>query len=93
MPAYAYPIKIRPRRQTVYFEESFNVRKDSITLADLQPVGEDCFSVHEHDSGGYRIDILRSRLETDEERSSRVTKERAYMAEYNRRHTNTTPAT
>jgi hypothetical protein len=86
MPAYAYPITVHRSRLQVRFEDVKEFDSDFLTLADLQFVGEDSFYVNARDNGGYRITVSRSRLETVEERNSRVAKEESYMTEYLKRH-------
>ena len=89
MPAYAYPIKIKKARQTIHFDETKRLENDCLTLADLQFVGADDFSICLPDDDwatGYIVNVSRTRLETDEERNNRVQKEESYMAEYTRRH-------
>lgn len=88
MAAYAYAIQVKPDHQTIIFEESKTIENDALYLADLAFIGADMFSIHERDwrdGGGYLISVRRSRLETDQERDDRVTRERAYMAEFLRR--------
>lgn len=87
MPAYAYAIQIKPKKQVVTFNEEREFQSNSLTLSDLAFVGDDPFSVHEHEWSGYTISVARTRLETDEERDTRVARERAYMEEYTRRQT------
>lgn len=86
MPAYAYPIKINREKQIIHFDEEREIESNSLTLAALQFIGDDPFSVHENEWGGYTISVSRSRLETDVECHTRVAREESYMAEYRKRH-------
>lgn len=87
MPAYAYPITIRRNKLTIQFDELVKIENDSLTLSDLQFVGDDSFSIHAGELGepSYTVSVSRSRLETDDELAARVTREESYMAEYHRR--------
>ena len=92
MPAYAYPIKVNRRRQTIQFDETKRIESDSLILEDFKFVGDDAFSISLPDdwggfNSGYIISVSRSRLETIEERNNRIAKEESYMVEYNKRHT------
>ena len=93
MPAYAYAITVNPKHEVISFNETRDIHKEDLTLADLEWVGEDTFSIQDgvdNDNGVregcfYRVYAHRSRLETDEERDTRVRRERQYVAEYERR--------
>lgn len=97
MPPYAYPIKINREKQVIRFHEHKGIESNSLTLEDLQFVGQDKFSICEKEvetgigcyPEGYIITVYRSRLETDEEYNKRIASEEAYMAEYNKRHPKT----
>ncbi|UYZ60067.1 hypothetical protein [Hymenobacter latericus] len=85
MPAFAYPIKINRSKEVI--PATFTEYTDStrLTLKELEPiVGANPFSVSE-DTSGYRIEVYATRLETDEEYNARISRQEAYMAEYNRR--------
>jgi hypothetical protein len=84
--SYAYPIQINREALRIHHEEVREIPQDYLTLADLQFVGADSFVVQERDSpGGWIVRVSRSRLETFQERDTRVAGEVAYMAEYYRR--------
>lgn len=93
MPAYAYPIQIKRKRQTIRFEEKVKLTEDWLTLPTLAFVGNDTFSIceTEHDSGtgtytsGYTVTVNRQRPETDDEMNTRIASEESYMREYERR--------
>lgn len=88
MPAYAYAIGIKRARQRIKYTDEIRIEKDTLTLAELAAIGDDEFAIIEHDwreGGGYTFSVSRSRLETDEERDARVSREEAYMTEYNKR--------
>lgn len=96
MPAYAYRIIVKKQKQRVNDNKTFIIEGDSLTLDALREAGiaeGETFSISEttHNSGiesyseGYEINVQRTRLETKEERDTRVAKEESYMAEYNRR--------
>lgn len=96
MPAYAYPIKINRKREKVCFDEIKEIDSNSLTLKDLEFVGEDCFSITENKwrqseesqfpPDGYTISVSRARPETDEEMNYRISRAESYMVEYNKRH-------
>lgn len=94
MPAYAYPIIIKEEKQIVISTESFEITDDWMTLKDLQKLvkPEDKFYFYADAEEGFTarifIEIRRTRLETDQEQAKRVSREKAYMAEYNRRQKN-----
>jgi hypothetical protein len=81
-----YPIVIKREKQIVRFDEVVKIEDNGLTIAALQFVGEDRFTVFSDNYDGYIIRVQRTRLETDEERDARVSREEAYMAEYHRRH-------
>jgi len=88
MAAYAYPIKINRRRQRIDYVDRRDVLVTGgyLTLSDLSFLNEDdSFSIAFVDTNMYEVDILRSRLETKEERDTRVAREESYMTEYEKR--------
>jgi hypothetical protein len=93
MPAYAYSIKINRNRERIYFDETVRIESDSLALADLAFVGDDFFTICEGEAetgigcfaSGYVIRVSRSRMETDDEMNTRISRGESYMAEYNRR--------
>ncbi len=86
MGAYMYPIEINRKRQTIAFQEIKELENDSLTLEDLQFVGDDCFSVEPGEFRGHIVIVSRNRLETDNEFETRIAREESYMTEYNKRH-------
>ena len=91
MPAYAYPIQIRPHHLSVGFEEIRTIDdRNFLTLEDFAFIlpGDVFFVGAGGEDGwgcGYVITVRRTRLETDAERDTRVARETAYMQEYTRR--------
>ena len=89
MPAYAYSITIKRKKQTLNFDERYEI-EPPLTLEKLAPiVGGNTFTIQEDDeifSNTYILTVHKNRLETDEEQKTRVDREKRYMAEYKRRH-------
>jgi len=84
MPPYAYAIIIQHEPQTVRYTDHHEIIEDDLTIALLAFAGGDPFTVERYD-GGYTVDVYRTRLETEEERSARVRGRVAYMREYHKR--------
>lgn len=89
MPAYAYPITIKRKKQLISFDERHEIAPP-LTLELLAPIVEDnAFTIQEDDaqfSNSYILTVHKSRLETDEEQTARIDKEKRYMIEYKKRH-------
>jgi hypothetical protein len=84
---YTSPITIALERQTISHVEKRFIDKGRLTLSDLSFVGKDEFTISEASSkyDGFNVQVFRSRLETEEERQTRVQLEALYMQEYKRR--------
>lgn len=90
MPAYVYPIKIDRNRKN-FTENVYHTLSDELmTLADIKDlVGDNRFSI---EAGceenmveqSVILCVLKEREETDKEYESRIQREEAYMAEYER---------
>lgn len=89
MPAYAYAITIKRKKQTLRFDERHEIAPP-LTLEKLAPiVGGNTFTIQENDeifSDTYILTVHKNRLETDEERKARIDREKRYMTEYKRQH-------
>lgn len=96
MPAYAYPIPIKRKKQIIQYDERHEIAPP-LTIALLAPiVGDSPFTIRDNDeqfSNSYILTVHKNRLETDEEQKMRVNREKRYMTEYNKRRPKQEPQT
>jgi len=89
MPAYAYAITLKRKKQIINFSERHEIAPP-LTLEKLAPiVGDNTFTIYddvEVFSNVYILIVHKNRLETDEEQKTRVDREKRYMVEYKKRH-------
>jgi hypothetical protein len=92
MPPYAYSIRIHRERRVLMHNVEHELTSDVLTLGVLRGFGiqdTDCFWVRPHEDqvfgAGCTLVIEGTRLETREERKTRVTSQVSYMREYNKR--------
>jgi hypothetical protein len=84
---YRKPITVDREAQRLEYVENYLVSKPKLTLEDLSFVKQHEFAIEEQmtQDGGFLVKVFRSRLETEEERQTRVQLEALYMQEYKRR--------
>jgi phenylacetate-coenzyme A ligase PaaK-like adenylate-forming protein len=82
MPAYAYAIPVKEEKQIIKYSEEHELNNDVLSFELLRKyVNEgETFAIVDT-----TLTVYKQRYETDDEQQQRVSREKAYMKEYNRR--------